>query len=147
MAIQIQASSVEFTIDGETIDMSKAVVGIDWASGPDLSRTAVLGKIDGGAYRVEAAFEMERGAWDRLLAALGPSKPRWGQPGRRRRRKARFEARRHNQQLRRQQAEVWRRFEKLQRDHMHEVARLQIEREAQAIMALHGTPIRDLFRG
>lgn len=97
MVIQYQPSSIEFTIGGEKIDMSKAVVGIDFASKPPFDR-AVVGKIEGGICYTATAT-MRRGDFDRLLAMLEPSTPKWGQPGRHRRRKMRLEARRKHEAI------------------------------------------------
>ena len=80
---------------------------------------------------------MSSAALMRIEIDAGPAKPpgkrpRWGQPGRHRRRKARLAARRLNEQRQRERAE-WERFaehaqSKLARDHA--VAQARLERQA-----------------
>lgn len=96
---------------------------------------------------------MSSAALMRIEIDAGPAKPpgkrpRWGQPGRHRRRRARIEARRRNERLQRERAE-WERFEQRTRTSLarqHAAAAQKLERQA-VEASMRPSPEGPLFYG
>lgn len=115
--MSIVATNIEFTFNGQ--DISKALTG--FSHEPVYSQLphpglGYIGRSGNLRATLNVYFAKQRAVadWQRFNAAYQVpdwrprkgSKPKWGQPGRRRRRKMRMEARRHNENMQRQRAAV-----------------------------------------
>ena len=145
----IKATNIQFT--GLSYDFSQALVDIDFsrADGDKSSCTVFEGKI-GGSYSPSATITFKPGTLDAFFSCLPPSRPKWGQPGRHRRRKARLAARRLNEQRQRERAE-WERFaeharSKLARDHATAMAKLERQAVEAAMQPAPEGPLFDRGR-
>lgn len=115
--------SVEMFFDGKPIPQITDATLTFTPSRPEVPADVVFPISGRGSYSATASFTIPRGSWERFMSMFEPSKPKWGQPGRRRRQKARLAARRHNEWMQRQQAECLRLFQRMkdrQRDQMRE---------------------------
>lgn len=138
----IKATNIQFT--GLSYDFSQALVDIDFsrADGDKSSCTVFEGKI-GGSYSPSATITFKPGTLDAFFSCLPPSRPKWGQPGRHRRRKARQAARRLNEDRQRARAML----ERLEAaEPRRELAGMNLRREREAVEAtLRPGPAGPLF--
>jgi len=140
--VTIKATDIQIT--GLSYDFSQALVDIDFsrADGDKSACTVFEGKI-GGSYSPSATLSFKLSDWDALLFGLSPSRPKWGQPGRHRRRKARQAARRLNEDRQRARAML----ERLEAaEPRRERAAMNLRRERAAVKAtLRPAPEGPLF--